>query len=485
MANGVVVQLDGVTKRFPGVIALDRVSMLVQRESCHGLVGENGAGKSTLGRTLGGICAPDEGQILVDGRPARLRSPRDALARGITAVHQELSFCEDLSVAENVCLGRMPTRGPFVSWGRVRDLARRELSAVGASMDVEQRLGDLSIGRQQIVQIAGAIGRGARVVILDEPTSSLSRGESEQLFQTIARLRKEGVTFIYISHRLDEVFRLCDAVTVLRDGRHVATHPTRELQEASLVQMMIGRTELLRVQGLSSAGRLEGVSFRVRAGEVLGFAGLVGSGRTEVVEALFGLDPAARGRVWIGGRETGLPRHPRDAIRQGVGLMPEDRKRHGLVLSMSAKSNISLPRLGLLSRASWIDQRAEESLARRYFDLLDIRAAGIDSLAATLSGGNQQKLVLARWLAAACRLLIVDEPTRGIDVGAKAEIHGFIDELARQGTAVLLISSDLPEVLNMSTRLIVMRRGRIAGELSRQEISEEQAMGLMAGVGTI
>ncbi len=293
MADDVVVQLADITKRFPGVVALDRVSVSVKRGSCHGLVGENGAGKSTLGKVLGGIHPPDGGRILVDGRPARLRTPRDALARGITSVHQELAFCEDLSVAENICLGRMPARGPLVSWQGVRDLARRELAAVGASTDVGQRLGDLPIGQQQIVQIASAVGRGARVVILDEPTSSLSRGESEQLFRTIARLRRAGVTFIYISHRLEEVFRLCDVVTVLRDGRRVATRPTRELSEPSLIRMMIGRSydayfpshldtesgpELLRVEALSSPGRFEEVSFSLRAGEVLGFASPAWSG---------------------------------------------------------------------------------------------------------------------------------------------------------------------------------------------------------------
>jgi len=497
MNSSAAVQLQHIIKRFPGVLALDDVSLTVRQGSCHGLVGENGAGKSTLGKVLAGIHIPDGGEIIVNGRKVRLRNPRDALECGIAVVHQELAFCENLNVAENVCLGRTPSRGPFVSWQRLREQARQEIAAIGATLDVERRLGALSIGEQQILQIASATGRGARVVILDEPTSSLSQAESESLFRTVTRLREQGVTFVYISHRLDDVFRLCDTVTVLRDGRRVRTRPTRELDQASLVQMMIGRPyktyfpshlnarrdkELLRVEALSSPGKFRNISFFLHAGEVLGFAGLVGSGRTEVVEALFGLDPTARGRVWIEGEETSLFQESQAAIVGGLGLVPEDRKRHGLVLSLSAKANISLPKLRLLSTVSWIDRRAEEALVREYFDLLQIRAAGLNSIAAGLSGGNQQKLVLARWLAANCRILIVDEPTRGIDVGAKAEIHAFIDELARQGTGIILVSSDLPEVINMSTRVVVMRKGELVGELPRQNVTQERLMRLMAGV---
>jgi ABC-type sugar transport system ATPase subunit len=497
MTDDPIVEFKGITRRFPGVLALNEVSLAVRRGSCHGLVGENGAGKSTLGKILAGIYQPDTGQILVDGREVRLGSPRDALDAGIGMVHQELAFCENLSVAENLCLGRMPSRGAFVSRRRMNELADEQLRAVGADIDVERRLGELPIGQQQIVQIAGAVGRGARILIFDEPTSSLSEAESRGLFDLIRRLQADGVTSIYISHRLPEIFELCDTVTVLRDGQVVGTLPTPELDEASLVQMMIGRPyeayfpshletrlgkELLRVEGLSSPEKFDDMSFTLHAGEILGLAGLVGSGRTETAQALFGLDPAARGKVYVEGKPVDIQGRPSAAMGLGLGLIPEDRKRHGLVLSMTAKENITLPTLSRLSSFGWVRRRAEESLAGKYFDLMRVRAPGMNVVSASLSGGNQQKLVLARWLAAKCRILLVDEPTRGVDVGAKAEIHGLIDRLAAEGSGILLISSELPEILNLSTRILVLRHGRIAGELTREECTQEAVMRLMAGV---
>jgi len=492
-----LVELREITKRFPGVVALSEVSLVIGRGSLHGLVGENGAGKSTLGRILAGIHAADAGQVLVDGRPVRLGGPRDALDAGIGMVHQELAFCENLSVAENLCLGQMPAKGPFLSRQRMLERAREQLRAIGARIDVERRLGELPISQQQVIQIAQAVGRGARILIFDEPTSSLSRAESQRLFDLIRRLQSDGVTSIYITHRLEEVFELCDTITVLRDGELVATMPSAELDEASLVRMMIGRPyeayfpshlaaepgrELLRVEGLSSPGRFEGISFSLRAGEILGLAGLVGSGRTEVAQALFGLDRMARGRVFVAGKPVLITGRPAAAMGLGLGLIPEDRKRHGLVLPMTAKENITLPTLSRLASMGWIHSKAEERLAGKYFDLMRIRAPGINVVSATLSGGNQQKLVLARWLAAECRILLVDEPTRGVDVGAKAEIHGLVDRLAGEGSAILLISSELPEILNLSTRLLVLRQGRIVGELSRAEYSQEAVMRMMTAV---
>ncbi|UCH34532.1 MAG: sugar ABC transporter ATP-binding protein [Armatimonadota bacterium] len=497
MNDNPVVEFKGVTKRFPGVVALDDVSVRIARGACHGLVGENGAGKSTLGRILAGIYRPDSGHVVVDSRPVRLASPRDALAAGIGIVHQELAFCENLSVAENLCLGQTPAKGPFVSRGRMIERALDRLRAIGARVDVERRLGELPISQQQIIQIAAAVGRGARILIFDEPTSSLSQAETERLFELIKRLQRDGVTSIYISHRLSEVFRLCETITVLRDGQVVATRPTSELDEAALVRLMIGRPyeayfpshleaepgeELLRVEGLSSAGKFESVSFTLRAGEILGLAGLVGSGRTEIAQALFGLDPLVGGRVFIAGAPADIAGRPAAAMELGLGLIPEDRKRHGLVLPMTAKQNITLPTLHRLARMGWIRSKAEESLARRYFDLMRIRAPSMNVVSAGLSGGNQQKLVIARWLAAQCRILLVDEPTRGVDVGTKAEIHGLIDRLAREGSGILLISSELPEILNLSTRMLVLRHGRIAGKLSREECTQEAVMRLMAGM---
>ena len=490
-------EFQSITKRFPGVVALRDVTLVVARGSVHGLVGENGAGKSTLGRILAGIHSLDEGRILVDGKPIRIAGPRGALDAGIAMVHQELAFCENLSVAENLCLGQTPVTGPFVRHRAMREKARELLAAIGTEMDVDRNLGELPISQQQVVQIASAVGRGARILIFDEPTSSLSQAESEKLFDLIRKLKAAGTTSIYVSHRLEEIFDLCDTISVLRDGQLVATKPASELDETSLVQLMIGRAfeayfpshleremgkELLRVENLRSPGKFQGISFTLHAGEILGLAGLVGSGRTEIAEALFGLDPIASGDVWVEGQKIDPFGRPLRAMDHGLGLVPEDRKRHGLVLGMTAKENITLPFLSRLATAGWVHFRAEEAIAREYFDVMRVRAPHIQSVAASLSGGNQQKLVLARWLAAKCRVLLVDEPTRGVDVGAKAEIHALIDQLAGAGSGILMISSELPEVINLSTRMLVLRHGRIAGELTREQYSQEAVMRLMAGV---
>lgn len=490
------IEFRNVTKRFPGVVALRDVSFGVREGTCHALVGENGAGKSTLGRILAGICAPNEGEVWLRGDRVRFHSPREAMLAGVGMVHQELLFCENLTVAENLCLGQLPRRGPFVSQPILRERARVWLDAIQAKIEVDRPVGGLSVSQQQLVQIAAAVARGARVLVFDEPTSSLSQAEAEHLFTLIAKLKQQGVTSIYISHRLEEIFRLCDAITVLRDGEVVATKPISEVTRDSLVQMMIGRAldayfpahlhggrggELLRVENLASPGKFENVSFSLRAGEVLGLAGLVGAGRTELTEALFGLDPRATGRILHHGERVRI-RNPREALRLGIGLVPEDRKRHGLVLSMRARENISLPILNRLARFGWVRSARERSIAKDHFERLRVRATGIDASTNGLSGGNQQKLVIARWLAAECKVLIVDEPTRGVDVGAKAEIHALIDGLARDGNAVLLVSSELPEIIHLSTRILVLRAGRIVGEVMREEANQDSLMRMMAGI---
>jgi ABC-type sugar transport system ATPase subunit len=490
------VRFEGISKSFPGVLALQDVSFEVEAGSCHALLGENGAGKSTLGRILAGIHAPDAGRLLISGQELRFDSPRDARAKGIAIVHQELAFCENLSVAENLCLGSLPARGPFLSRRELLRRAEEKLRLIGAAIDARVAVGALTPGQQQMVQIAAAVSDGARIIVFDEPTSSLSQHEAERLYGLIARLRAQGVTSVYVSHRMEEIFRLCDSLTVLRDGRHVATGKAKALDERRLVQLMIGRPldeyfpahvkappgeQLLRVSGLTSPGKFHDVSFSLRAGEVLGLAGLVGSGRSEVAQALFGMDASATGEVEILGRRA-RPRSPREAMRLGLGLLPEDRKRQGLVLQMSALANTTLTILERLSRRGFLDHRKERALGSGFFERLRVRASGADAPAAGLSGGNQQKLVLAKWLAAGSRVLILDEPTRGVDVQAKAEIHALIDELAAAGQGVLLISSELPEVLNLSTRILVLRNGRVAGELSREAASQEAVMGLMAGV---
>jgi ABC-type sugar transport system ATPase subunit len=490
------VEFDGVTKRFPGVVALEDVSVTVAAGSCHALCGENGAGKSTLGKILAGLYRADGGRVRVFGREAHFTGPEAALAAGIGMVHQELLFCENLTVAENLCLGTLPSRRGFLSKTEMIGRAERMLAAIDAPLDVRRTVGELTAGQQQMLQIASAVGRGARIIVFDEPTSSLSQHEALKLYELLDRLRAQGVTAIYVSHRMEEIFRLCDTVTVLRDGRHVATQPIASLDERALVQMMIGRTldeyfpkhveapagdELLRVDGLSSPGKFSGVSFAVRAGEVVGFAGLVGAGRSEVAQAVFGLDPRATGRITVRGRPlamTGIG----SAMRHGIGLVPEDRKRQGLVLPMSAGANTSLVVLRELARLSFIRRRAERSLAQTYFQRLRVRAPGPDTVTAGLSGGNQQKIVLAKWLAARCDILILDEPTRGVDVGAKAEIHALIDELAASGKGVILISSELPEILHLSTRIVVLREGRITGELPRANATQYAVMRLMAGL---
>lgn len=490
------VEAKEICKRFPGVQALDRASVAVAPGSCHALMGENGAGKSTLGKILSGIYEPDSGQILLEGRPVRFGNPIQAARAGISIVHQELLFCENMTVGENLCLEDLPNRRGWIDWGEMRRRAKAWLEAIGADVDPDATVGNLPISLQQMVQIAGAIGRGAKVLIFDEPTSSLTQRETETLFAQIRRLTSQGVACIYVSHRMDEIFEICDAVTVLRDGKTVGTRPTEGLTRDELVRMMIGRSidtasvrairtepgePLLRVEGLTSPRRFRGVSFEVRRGEVVGFAGLVGAGRSEVAQAIFGLDPAATGRVRIGDREPAR-RSPAVLMGLGVGLVPEDRKRQGLVLGMNARENISLPSLPALSRWGFIERRREYELARRFFEAMDVRAPHVDAPAAGLSGGNQQKLVMAKWLAADCRVLILDEPTRGVDVGTKSEIHQMIRRLAAEGRAVMVISSELPELLTVSDRILAMRNGEIVGEVRAEDATEEALMRLMTGV---
>jgi ABC-type sugar transport system ATPase subunit len=492
----VTISFQVITKRFPGVAALDRVTFDIASGSCHALCGENGAGKSTLGKLLAGIYLPDQGRILIDGRPVRFAGPTDALAAGVAMVHQELAFCENMSVAENLCLGAMPNRRGFVAKREMWRRAEEMLAEIEISLDVRRRVASLTIGQQQMLQIAAAIGQGARLIVFDEPTSSLSQHEAERLYALIGQLKARQVTCIYISHRLEEIFRLCDTITVLRDGWHVATLAADAVDRHALVEMMIGRRieeyfpahvkselgdEVLRVDALSSPAGFSDISFRVRAGEVLGFAGLVGSGRSEVAQALFGLDSLATGQIRIRGKPARV-KGATGAIALGIGLVPEDRKRQGLVLSMDVLENATLSILPILSRLGFVNRAAERQVAKPFFERLRLRTPRMETPAAALSGGNQQKIVLTKWLAARCPILILDEPTRGVDVGAKAEIHVLIDELAAAGNAIILISSEMPEVLNLSSRILVFRAGRIAGELGRANASPEALMRLMAGV---
>ncbi len=491
-----LIEFDGITKRFAGVTALDAVSLSIARGECHALMGENGAGKSTLGKILAGIYRPDEGEVRVDGKPAQFRSPRDAAGAGIGMVHQELAFCPDLSVAENLCMGKYPRRLGLLSRRTMRQRAATLLQKIGVTLNVSQPMRALSTAQEQLVQISSAVGTGANILIFDEPTSSLSEPEAQRLFTLIESLKSRGMTMIYISHRMPEVFRLCDRLSVLRDGEFVGTLSRTDATEQKIVQMMIGRPleqyfpqhlstprgEIaLSVRHLSSPGQFAEVSFELRAGEILGFAGLVGSGRSEIAKAIFGLDKKATGDVELFGKPLPLG-SVRAAMRRGIGLVPEDRKRQGLVLSMSGRTNVSMAILDRLKNFGLLDYGRERRTAIQYFQQLRVKSPSIATPVAALSGGNQQKIALAKWLARDCRVLIVDEPTRGVDVGAKAAIHAIIDDLAKQGIAILLISSELPELINLSTRIMVLRHGRIVGELPRQQATQDRVVRMMAGV---
>lgn len=517
-----VLQFDGIAKRFPGVQALQDVSFAIESGACHAIVGENGAGKSTLGKIVAGLYRPDAGRVLLDGKPVHFKSPLDAARAGIGIVHQELATCPNLTVAENLCLGDFPSKRGRVKWRAMAARARTMLDAVGLRIDPWTPTSSLSTGQEQLCQIAVAIGRDARILVMDEPTSSLSAGETQTLYALLDALREKGVTVLYVSHRLEEIMRLCDKVTVLRDGRFIETLITKSTTPDEIVQRMVGRPigeffpdhaehppgeVRLAVERLSGPGGFRDVSFEVRAGEIVGLAGLVGAGRSEVARAIMGVDPITTGVVKLDGRVANI-RSPRDAIDAGIGLLPEDRKRQGLVLSLNCRENLTLAILRDLANeaaspttaGSTLDQaelsdgsdtkrgairlhkRRERALTREYFERLRVRAPHVDADIAGLSGGNQQKIALAKWLARDCRVLILDEPTRGVDVGAKAEMHTLIDQLASRGSAILLISSDLPELLNLSTRVLVMAGGRIVGELSRAEATQERAMRLMSGI---
>ncbi len=501
MAGQGFIEFRGITKTFGGVTALRDVSLSIERGECHGLMGENGAGKSTLGKVLAGIHRPDGGAMLIGGELQVFGSPRDAMKAGVAMVHQELAFCPDLTVAENLSMGRYPRK-----WGVAVDrvaMARRArdlLDAIGVRhLDVRQTMGELSTAQEQLVQIAAAVGINPRAIVFDEPTSSLGEADAQNLFRLIERLKTRGVTTIYVSHRMPELFRLCNRISVLRDGQYVGTLKEGEMTQERVVRMMIGRNvedylphhdtapavpdsqPVLRVRGLGSPGRFRGMDFEIRAGEIVGFAGLVGAGRSEVARAIFGLDPSARGEVEIDGRPLPLG-SVRTSMRAGIGLVPEDRKRQGCVLGMGCRANISLAILERLQRAGMLDRVGEARIARVNFEQLRVKAASLDAPVSTLSGGNQQKIVLAKWLARGGRLLIVDEPTRGVDVGAKAAIHALIDQLAQKGLAVMLISSELPEVVGLSTRVLVMRDGQLVGELPRAQATQDAVMRLMAGV---
>ncbi|HEX5435830.1 MAG TPA: sugar ABC transporter ATP-binding protein [Gemmatimonadaceae bacterium] len=508
---------QSLVKRYPGVLALDGVSITVRGSEVHAVAGENGAGKSTLMQLLSGAITPDGGTITVDGREVRFASPHDAHALGIRMIHQELSLVPELSVAENIFLGAEPARRGMVDRARQRREARAVLDRLGqTSLDTDARIDDLSLAARQMTEIAKSVSQRARVLIMDEPTAILAHEETEALFAVIAQLSAEGVAIVYISHRLEEIFRIASRVTVLRDGRLVTSASLGELSRGEIVRLMVGRElsagypratqppgeEILRVERLSS-GPVRDATLALRRGEIVGLVGLVGAGRTELARAIFGAEPTTAGAMFVDGAPY-RPRSPHDAIAAGLALLPEDRKRQGLVLEATIRENTSLPSLRalvragmaraaaavrgrpasampVLSRAGVVNRARERGEVTRWVEALKVRTPSVERPARQLSGGNQQKVVVARWLLAHSHILLVDEPTRGIDVGAKAEIYALMRRLADEGAAILMISSDLPEALGMADRLLVMRGGRIVGELSRAEATPERVASLILG----
>lgn len=509
-----LLEVRGARKQFPGVLALDNASIRLEVGEVLALVGENGAGKSTLMKILGGVYQPDSGEILVDGKPVRFANVNDAMAAGVSLIHQELNLAENLSVTSNIFLGRERLLGRFLLDSRsMVSTARELLERVGLSADLAHCIvGRLAPGQKQLVEIARALSLNARVIIMDEPTSSLTQKETDRLYDVIDQLRLARVSVIYISHRLAEVKRCADRVTVLRDGRNAGDLSRSEISHHSIVKLMVGRdlkgfyprTErrpaegppALEVNNLTYAGGpTTPASFTVRAGEIVGMAGLVGAGRTELAEAIFGIRRVIGGQVKIDGLPVRI-RRPGDAIAAGLAMAPEDRRHNGLVLERSVGFNLSLPSLGRtrtrgpgpaaqspsLQLLGLVATGRERAMAQDMCDRMKVKTPSIRQAVGLLSGGNQQKIVLGKWLARSPRVLILDEPTRGVDVGARSEIYAIMDRLACEGVAVLMISSDLEEVLGMSDRVVVLHEGRIAGELGRQQLSEEAVMRLATGV---
>lgn len=487
-----------ITKRFPGVLALNKVSLRVLAGQVHALVGENGAGKSTLMNILSGVYPDYEGQLFVNGQEQHFRNVTDAQQQGIAIIHQELNLIPYLSVAENIFLGREPlTRLGLIDHHRMHHEARQLLEQLHADIDTHAQIIDLRVGQQQLVEIAKALSLQARVLIMDEPTSSLSEGETRLLFDLIERLKVQGVGIVYISHKMDEIKQLADYVTILRDGQFICEMPMVDTSIDEIVRLMVGRDRkdffvkqqhavgdvVLACQHLClrdpihpDQPKLHDISLHVRSGEVLGIYGLMGAGRTELFETLFGLYPdQTSGQILINGQEVRI-QHPQDAVAQGLALIPEDRKTAGLVLGMNIEQNTTLASLADFVKLSLLDERKEHSTALEYRERLAIKSYGTDQLAGELSGGNQQKIVLAKWMLTGPRVLFLDEPTRGIDIHAKNEIYKLMDQLADQGLALIVVSSELPEIMAVSDRIITLRNGRIGNEFPREQFSEEDIL---------
>jgi ABC-type sugar transport system ATPase subunit len=496
MASIPALRLEGIVKTFPGVRALDGVSFEVLPGEVHALLGENGAGKSTLMKTLAGMHQPNEGRIFIEEKQVVMRTPLEAKAKGVVLIHQELSLAEEMSAAENIYLGELPTKSfGRVDWKTLYAKAGEILTRLNCKFGPQTRVSDLSIANKQMVEIARALTVNAKAVIFDEPTASLTDAEKVVLFDIIRDLKARGVGIVYISHRMEEIFTISDRISVLRDGTYRGTLVTADTNEDEVTQMMIGRSldlsrnvehaefgdVALEVRGLGCGSLYRDISFNVRSGEVVGFYGLVGAGRTEIAETLFGLRTPSAGTILLEGKEVRIS-SPVDAIANGISLVPESRKEQGLVLSMNCRDNITLPQVDDLTAGPFVSDGAELAIFEQYRDRLEIKTPSWRQAVKNLSGGNQQKIVIGKWLAMRPNVLIVDEPTRGIDVGSKAEIHNLIRELARSGYAVIVISSEMPEVLHVSDRVIAMYSGEIIREFTADEVTEDNLVQAISGI---
>ncbi len=480
-----ILKMTGIKKSYEFVEVLHGVDFELEKAEVHALVGENGAGKSTLMKILGGITKADEGEILIDNSPVEINSIADAERLGISIIHQELSLVPYMTVAENIFLGHMPMKSIFVDDALMDARAREVLDAMGMEqINTWQKCSELTVAQQQMVEIARALLAKTRIIVMDEPTASLTARETERLFEFVERYKREGISIIYISHKMDEIFRITDKITVLRDGNFIGTRKTAEVEYDELVSMMVGREystsfprsnyngkgeEALKVENLSGGNLFQDINFCVHKGEILGFYGLVGSGRTEVMRAIFGVDKATDGNIYVMGEKINVKK-PKDAIKSGIALVPESRKEHGLIVEQTIRFNTMLAILDKFIKGINIDHNFEDSTLNNYINMLSIKLKSVDQAAKNLSGGNQQKVVLAKWLASEPKIIIFDEPTRGIDVGAKHEIYKLITELADKGLAVIFISSELPEIIGLSDNLIVFREGKQSAFLSGDEI---------------
>lgn len=489
MENVNILEFRNINKSFTGVKALKDISFSITKGHVHALLGENGAGKSTLMKILSGAYSKDSGDVLMDGVPVQIKNTNDSEKLGIAIIYQELNLIPELSVAENIFLDRQPKKYGFIDWKQMRSDAEKAMRQIDVEIDVRKKISSLSVAQQQMVEIAKAISHKSRVLIMDEPTSALTEGETRKLFQVIDKLKSQGITMIYISHRMEEIFEICDSYTVMRDGTYVASGAIKEVTEEQIIEYMVGRSlsqvypesahnigeVILKVEHMTNQKEVKDVSFELRKGEILGFAGLVGAGRTETLKAVFGADKNAKGIVYIKGEQCNIS-SPKEAIHRGIGFLPENRKEEGLVTDLSVLDNIVMAKMENAFEDGRFSSRKAKELCTSYIRNLLIKTPSEKQKVKYLSGGNQQKVVLAKWLNCNPDIIVLDEPTRGIDVNAKVEIYQIIMDLAAQGKSIVLISSEMPEIIGLCDRVYIMYEGKITGELKKNELTQKQIM---------